>query len=84
MHRERIYDSFGSKSKGKNFCVTFVFYLDYIEKMDNLYPKSYSPLFFPSPMSIKFDLLALLPFRKYIVFSTLPDIKNCPFVHRMP
>ena len=27
-------------------------------------------------MNIQFELLALIPFRKYIVFSTLPDIKN--------
>ena len=46
MHRERIYDLKGSKSKGENFCLTFVFCIDYIEKMDNLGPKSYSPLFF--------------------------------------
>ena len=66
MHRERIYDSWDSKSKGENFCVTFVFCIDYKEKMGNLYPKSYSPLF-SSPKSIKFELSALLPFRKYII-----------------
>ena len=36
------------------------------------------PLCFSSPKSIKFVLSALLPFRKYIVFSTLPDIKKMP------
>ena len=48
MHWERIYDSEGSTSKMENFCVTFVFCIDYmyIEKMDNLCLKSYSPLFF--------------------------------------
>ena len=46
MHRKRMYDSKGLKSKGENFCVTFVFCIDYIETMDNLYPISYSPLFF--------------------------------------
>ena len=30
----------------ENFCVTFEFFIDYIEKMDKLYLKSYSPLFF--------------------------------------
>ena len=30
----------------ENFCVTFLFCIDYIENIDNLYLKSYSPLFF--------------------------------------
>ena len=36
------------------------------------------PLCFTSPKSIKFELSALLPFRKYIGFSTLPGIKKLP------
>ena len=40
MHWERIYDSQGSKTKMENFCVPFVFCIDYIEKMDNLCLKS--------------------------------------------
>ena len=34
------------------------------------------PFCFSSHKSINFELLALLPFRKYIVFSTLQDIKK--------
>ena len=49
MNRERIYDSFGSKSKGENFCVTFVFCIDYIEKMDNKCPKELFPFVFLVP-----------------------------------
>ena len=49
-----------------------------------MYASRVIPLCFSSPKSIKFELLALLPFRKYKVFSTLPGIKICPFVHRIP
>ena len=38
-------------------------------------PQELLPFVFSSPKSIKFELSALLPFRKYIVFSTLPGIK---------
>ena len=82
MHRERIYDSWGSKSKMENCCVTFVLCIDYIEKMENLCIKSYSPLFFSSPKSIKFELSALLPFRKYIVFSTYIVVYIRRFIYK--
>ena len=35
-----------NRTGGGDFCVTLVFCIDYIEKMDNLCPKSYSLLFF--------------------------------------
>ena len=41
-------------------------------------PQELFPFAFLAPKSIKFELLALLPFRKYIDFSTLPDIKKLP------
>ena len=45
---------------------TFVFCIDYIEKMDKSCIKSYS-LCFSRPKSAKFELSVLLPFRIYIV-----------------
>ena len=49
----------------------------YREKL-TIYAARVIPLCFSSPKSTKFELSALLPFRKYIVFSTLPDIKKLP------
>ena len=37
------------------------------------------PFVLLAPKSIKFELSALLPFRKYIAFSTLPGIKIAHF-----
>ena len=48
-----------------------------IEKW-TIYASRVIPLCFSSPMSIKFELSTLLPVRKYIVLSTLPDIKKLP------
>ena len=60
----------------ENFCVTFVFCIDYIEKNGQFMPQELFPFVFLAPKSIKFELLELLPFRKYIGFSTLPGIKK--------
>ena len=58
--------------------MTFVFCMDYIEKNGKFIPQELFPFVFSSPKSIKFEMSALLLFRKHIVFSTLPGIKKLP------
>ena len=46
-----------------------------------MYASRVIPPCFSSPKSIKFELSTLLPFRKYIVFSTLPVIKKYAYLY---
>ena len=74
--------TFKAQNKEGKFCVTFVFCVDYIHvyrENGQVCLKSYLlTLCFSSPKSIKFYLWELISFRKYTVFSTLPNIKKMP------
>ena len=74
----------GLKIKGGKLLFNFRILYRLYRKNGEFMPKELFPFVFSGPKSIKFELSILLPFRKYMVFSTLPDIKSCLFVHRIP